>query len=226
MTTDSLKPCLLIYDIPDRANVANPSPRLRRRAVRVNLSCWVIPESEVPYHLLHEMELGGATWHVVRFADDEVKNLVRMAREAILQQTADAERRAKRSVEQATERVTNDAENGAADAAEKKFRTRTGAAVRRVKVLLGDLKMAAERFGIGDAGTSLSAALASVNAAHAAASARARLVAEAAREAAKVGDGRMGEAAAADLVPALILADYVEENGGDAEAMRLAFSDS
>jgi hypothetical protein len=38
--------------------VRNPSRRLRPVAVRVNLSCWVIREGDVPYALLNEMARG------------------------------------------------------------------------------------------------------------------------------------------------------------------------
>src|SRR5438552_1177899 len=78
-----LRACLLIYDIPERSAVANPSRFLRRLAVRVNLSCWVIPEGDVPYARLNEMATGGATWHVVRFDAAEAGKLVAMAAAAI-----------------------------------------------------------------------------------------------------------------------------------------------
>src|SRR5262245_3245684 len=99
--SNPLRPCLLVYDIPDAADLANPTPALRGRGVRVNLSCWVVPEDRIPYHLLAEMERRGATWHVVRFADDQLDKLVAMARATITKHMAEAERRAAQSAERA-----------------------------------------------------------------------------------------------------------------------------
>ncbi|HJZ56144.1 MAG TPA: hypothetical protein VKE74_14345, partial [Gemmataceae bacterium] len=79
----NLRACLLIYDIPEHSTVANPSGRLRRTAVRVNLFCWVIREGDIPYALLNTMATGGATWHVVKFDAGEAGKLIGMATEAL-----------------------------------------------------------------------------------------------------------------------------------------------
>jgi hypothetical protein len=79
----NLQACLLIYDIPERSGVRNPSRRLRSIAVRVNLSCRVSREGDVPYALLGQMAAGGATWHVVRSDADEGVKLVGMAVRAL-----------------------------------------------------------------------------------------------------------------------------------------------
>ena len=47
-TTTNLQACLLIYDIPERSSVRNPSRRLRSFAVRVNLSFRVIRGGDTP----------------------------------------------------------------------------------------------------------------------------------------------------------------------------------
>src|SRR5438105_3584365 len=60
-TTPALSACLLVYDIPTAARVPNPSPRLRRLGVRINLSCRVVREGDVPYALLNSMREGGVS---------------------------------------------------------------------------------------------------------------------------------------------------------------------
>ena len=107
----NLGACLLIYDIHQHSVVPYPSRRLRTVAVRVNLSCWVIREGDVPYALLHEMALGGATWHVVRFDAGEGPKLVGMAVEAIKRDIRDAMRRANRSAADAGRKLDHSAEN-------------------------------------------------------------------------------------------------------------------
>src|SRR5262249_2769872 len=103
--TLNLQACLLIYDIPENSAVANPSPRLRRMAVRVNLSCWVIREGDIPYALLNTMAEGGATWHVVQFDATEAGKLIGMATEALKRDLREALRRAGRSAERASEHL-------------------------------------------------------------------------------------------------------------------------
>src|SRR5262245_46907399 len=107
METGKLRPCLLIYDIPEGRGIANPSRSLYRRGVRVNLSCWVIPEERIPYYRLRELGMKGATWHVVRFADDQIEILLDMIRESLNKQIKDAETRLATSFD--------NAENKAAD---------------------------------------------------------------------------------------------------------------
>src|SRR5205085_1363658 len=82
--------CLLIYDIPTGSRIPNPSPRLWRVAVRINLSCWLVLEENIPYALLNGMSERGASWHVVKFAGDEAGKLLGMATEALRKEVADA----------------------------------------------------------------------------------------------------------------------------------------
>jgi hypothetical protein len=219
--SDNLQACLLIYDIPERSAVRNPSPRLRSMAVRVNLSCWVIREGDIPYALLNEMAAGGATWHVVRFDAGEGVKLVGMAVEAIKRDIRDAMRRANRSVD-AVELLAG----GAADPSEAKrvYAERVRPVVRRLNRLLADVGRAAERFGIDPSAVSLADAHAAVGALQAGMLARARAYGAAAEQVLALGDPAMAGAAAADLVPAGILADDIDDRGGDSSALRETFA--
>ena len=212
-----LRASLLIYDIPERSGVANPSGFLRRMAVRVNLSCWVIPEGDIPYHRLHAMATGGATWHVVRFDAAEAWKLVGMAAAAIRRELRDALRRARRAAGRAAAAV----EAGESDPG--RYDERARSTVRRLRRLLSDLTAAAGRFGIAAEGLPLLAAARGIDALQAAMKARARLYAEAAEAVRRLGDEAMARAAEADLVPAGVLADDIDDRGGDTSALRAAF---
>lgn len=75
---------LFVYDIPSKSDLPNPSNQLKRIGIRVNLSCWVIPESRVPYDLIRELDAGGATTEVVRFDESEREKLERLAKNALI----------------------------------------------------------------------------------------------------------------------------------------------
>jgi hypothetical protein len=212
----------LIYDIPEKSRVPNPSRRLRPIAVRVNLSCWVVREGDIPYALLHEMARGGATWHVVRFDASEGAKLVGMAVEAIKRDIRDAMRRANRSADAAAQKLDPAAEDPTE--VKRRYAERARPVVRRLLRLLADVRKAAERFGIEPESVSLADAHAAVSALQAGMLARARAYGEAVEQARMLGDAAMAGAAAADLVPAGILADDIDDRGGDAGALREAFA--
>src|SRR5687767_14905134 len=139
-TSTSLQACLLIYDIPERSSVPNPSRRLRPIAVRVNLSCWVIREGDIPYALLHEMAAGGAMWHVVRFDASEGPKLVGMAVEAMKRDIRDAMQRANRSAEVAGRRMETTQETPSE--ARRRFAVQSRPIIRRLTRLLSDVQKA------------------------------------------------------------------------------------
>ncbi len=221
-TNTNLQACLLIYDIPERSSVPNPSRRLRPMAVRVNLSCWVIREGDIPYSLLHEMATGGATWHVVRFDASEGAKLVGMAVASLKRDIRDAMRRANQSVSAASRSLDPTADNPTE--AKRRYAERARPIVRRLVKLLSDVQKAAERFGIDRATLSLTDAMAGVNSLQAGMLARARAYSEAIEQVRTLGDSAMANAAAADLVPAGILADDIDDRGGDASALREVFA--
>jgi hypothetical protein len=209
--------CMLLYDIPTNAPVPNPSGRLRRIAVRVNLSCWVVPESRVPYHLLHDMAQGGASWHVVRFDTGEAGNLARMALDALRKEADAAVRRALRSEGRAADRAAEP------EADPDAYLNLVRRAVRRAEGLLADLAAGAASLGLG--GLDTGNGLASLANLRSAAEARALLYAGMREEAEKAGDARAAELAARDEVPGVVLADMLEERGVDVTAARNVFAD-
>lgn len=74
---------LLVYDIPQKAKMGNPSYHLRHYGVRVNLSAWIIPDNRiamVPIDLWREK---GAKVELVRFDERDGETIIRLAREAL-----------------------------------------------------------------------------------------------------------------------------------------------
>ena len=108
--------------------------------------------------------------------------------------------------------------------AKRRYAARARQVVRRLNRLLEDVERAAERFGIDPTAISLSDAYAAVLALQAGMLARAKAYGEAVEEVRRLGDAAMADAGAADLVPAGILADDIEDRDGDASALRGAFA--
>lgn len=82
-----MRALLLYYDIPQASKIANPSGQLRKCGIRVNLSCWVIPEHRMPWDYLRE-HLSGVSWNTVRFDESEKEKLLDMARDALRRESA------------------------------------------------------------------------------------------------------------------------------------------
>lgn len=77
---------LFVYDIPQRSGFANPSIFLRRFAFRLNLSCWVVKDSDVLprlSRLIQRMQKAGVRWYTVKFDQQEGEKLVRMATDSL-----------------------------------------------------------------------------------------------------------------------------------------------
>lgn len=235
----SLKACLLIYDIPEGAEldgrpVLNPSGFLRRIAVRVNLSCWVIPEGDIPYNLLNNLRRAGATWHVVRFAPEEGRKLIEMAIESLRKEVSEAVSRSTTARQNAEEQL--DQERDMTDPsevakAEQRFLRRAEGIQNRYEELTAGLEAAAAKFGIAPRALNLNAANAAINAIKAGMEVRAEAFAKAA--AAAKADGTqngaiLGQMAQQDNLPAGILADHLRDNGQDAAAdgLQAAFNDA
>jgi hypothetical protein len=204
-------PCLLIYDIPQASGVANPSPSLRRRAVRINLSCWVILEADIPYSLLNEMHEGGATWHVVKFDVAERARLCQMAIESIRKTVRDLARKAAIASDRANACDT-------ADSDYRRFRTAAARAIRQFHKVVRDCKAAASRFGI-DSQLDLADSISVVDAMDSQVKRRMKAYVEV-KDSLPPGDPMAG-AAIADAVPGVILADYAEDRGLEGQGQEL-----
>lgn len=227
---DSLKACLLIYDIPVPRNgeseIPNPSGRLRRIAVRVNLSCWVIQEGDIPYKMLDDMAARGASWHVVRFDSNEGRRLVRMAISAMRKEIEDAVERSRRCHETA-EQILEDDGDANATRLRQRYLQRAEQICTRFETMTRDLEAAAHRFGINPNTLRISQAHTVIQAIQTAMHTRARLYSEAIARLRAVNTtdaNAMANAMANDQVPAEIAADMLEDNGQDGSALRESFS--
>lgn len=135
---------LIVYDIPQNSGVPNPSGYFRQFGVRINLSCWIMPESAIPYPYLREMHRQGVRWEAVAFDPRENANLTRMAIQGIQDDIAGLRRRTAATCERAArhaEGTTN------ADTL-KAFRKTTATSLKKMRKALADLRKVAQRFGV------------------------------------------------------------------------------
>lgn len=204
----------LFYDIPEASGLANPSTRLRRIGVRINLSCWLVREDEIPHHLLNELTEGGAIWWLIKQDVSEAPKLVAMALASMAKEAGDIVRRTEQSEARNAARLDLDHNHAG-------YASRVRVVLRRAQRRLAEIQAAAARFGIDS--DSLGNALVAVNGLQAAAQERARQYAQMARQAEENGRANVAAAARADEIPALVLADVVEEAGGDSSSGRAAF---
>lgn len=214
---NNLNACMLLYDIPDQADIANPSPVLRRLGLRVNLSCWVIPESDLPYGLLHSMAVAGATWHAVRFDRSEAQKLVAMGVQSLKRELADQVARARRSEIRASAAMDGSTES--TERAEARYQREIAAVTKRYNELAADLATAAARFGIAQEAYGLVDATLAMAGIRMGMEERARTFVQARARLAETG------MAFPETTPAGILADAAEEAGLDGTAeLRAGFA--
>lgn len=74
---------LLVYDIPTASKLPNPSAMLWALGAPINLSCWIIPDENVPRVPVAEWRAKGATVEWVRFDERDYETILRLAREAL-----------------------------------------------------------------------------------------------------------------------------------------------
>lgn len=196
---------MLVYDIPVVRRTAssgrtflvttfpNPSVRLRRAAVRVNLSTWIVPEGKEPWHLLDEMTKANVRWHLVKFDGSEAEKLADIARDVLRREVENAERRCEESL-------------GRLDLVDKDYEAKANAIGKRCAKALRDLESCTQVFGFG----SLKALAEARSAAYCDAAAQVR-------------DEGLALAAKSDEVPHEVLADALEEQGEDTSIIRDAF---
>ncbi len=211
---------LLIYDIPESSEYPNPSGFLRRRAIRINLSCWCIPDHAIPWHMLGEMTQAGCTWHTVRFSTEEMPKLSGMCIDALRKEIGEALAGAKICLDNAEDRADEEIFGEDPEKAAKQYRNKVRAAVRRTNRLINDLQEAARQFEIDPEtlapGTARNAVTILGATAQRKIDAYLQMAAEAGAE--------MQGAAEQDAVPAEVLCDFLEEEKGiDCSEQRLLF---
>ena len=217
-----LRACLIIYDIPDDSKLHNPSDFFRRIGFRVNLSCWVVPESAIPYRFLRDLRTGGANVDVVRFDAAEGPRLVRMAVANIRKELADQVKRTRESLARAESQFLANSESPTErDENERRYISRTNSQLKRLEVLMADVDNAARTFGFDPARLNLGDARAAYDAYQTGVQAKsdAYVTATNALRATGTTTGEaLAKAAEMDACPPEIMADFLRDSGDDAAA--------
>ena len=142
---------LVVYDIPQSVGFPNPSGKLRSRGIRINLSCWIIPETRVPWALIEEMECAGVSVETVRFAESERDNLIRLAKNAIASEMGRVKAAFEKSVADAEKKIVDVSVvglNGGTQSPEEKRAYRIKKGMQRAKRALVAAKEAAIAFDL------------------------------------------------------------------------------
>ncbi len=220
-----MKTDLLIYDVPTKSQIPNPSPRLRRVAIRINLSCWVLPTDRVPWNYLNELREEGVRWHLVPQSEEGSEKLTEMALDSLRQEIRSAVKRTEKSLDLSGEKFVSvkedpDCDGSDLERAKDKHDKHIKTTMKRINNLLKDIESAAKVFAIDPASLPLVEAKAKADALQMSAHRRAELFADMVQQ---VKGTEMELAAREDEIPAGVLADWLEERGHDVSAVRAAF---
>jgi hypothetical protein len=228
-----MQACLLIYDIPEEVQpghepIENPSGLLRRIAVRVNLSCWVIPEGNIPYTVLHHMQENGATWHVVKFDVDETPKLLQMCISAIRSDIRNTLERARQSMNRAGQSLlTPDSDPNIEELRQShiKYCKASKAIVKRLRGYLADMEVVSGQFGIPSTTVNLPTATQAIFALQSTMQQRARMYVQSINQlSAKLGQTNpVVRTAKQNGIPAVVMADYMDDNGMNGKPLRDLF---
>lgn len=209
---------LLDYDIPSDSGLENPSGILRHRALRFTKSNWIIYKSLFPWNAFNNLAAGGAKWGLFEMAPSANAELLRAAKDTLLTEIRSAKQRLAASLQLLDEK--------AAKAVNWKDRKKVAkdreCTVKKLRDLVKQLEQACTTYGI-DAEQPLKSALDVALATEQAGYTQAALIADLAALAAGT---EMEAAASANDVPVGILADFVEERGGDVTAVRQVMADA
>ena len=206
--------CLITYDIPKGSGIPNPSRWFRMQGVRIAYSDWVFREDMIPYGRLHDMGERGAKWHRVPF--EQGAEAEAAMQELVLHSL-------QHEMEKALKRARKSERNAAAAAEERgpaAYRAWVERAIRRAEAMLEGLAQGAATLGI-DLDTE--GTLGAIAGLQRVSQARALAYASMREQARSEGMAQATALADADAVPGEILADMIEEQGGDVEAARGAF---
>lgn len=211
---------MMFYDIPEEADIPNPSAEFRQFAFRINLSCWVIQEGDLSRaaHTLDSIRRVGGDWHTLPIADSGSEEVIGLAAKYISSEVSETLARANVSAGRIMHRL-----NAADDreAAIRVFRSRMGQIGKRCNLLLRDMRYLATRWGISYSQVGLVSSLSTVATLQAAMMRRAAEYVRVTNELAKNPvHAPMANAAKKGQVPAGILADYADESGIDGSGLR------
>ncbi len=211
---------LLNYYVPAAVAAPNPCPVLYPRAIHLDGSNWVIRRSQFPHVFFNNLiqTAPGAKFWIFDFDPASNEEIMRAAVDSLKDQIKDARKRLDATLDRHDAAEAEGADAGGA--AEKRQKDRRGA-VKRCQKLIKELEAACKLYGV-DAGTGgLNARQVSDYAAAVSAANydRTRIIAQLAEQ---TRGTEMERAAMADEVPVGVLADFVEDHGGDATKARIA----
>lgn len=228
---------MVIYDLPSNnpAGYADPSATMRRIGFRANLSCWIVPDGLVPYTFIHELRTKyRANVDVVRFDAAEGPRLARMAVAAMKKEMEENAARARAGLALMEERhlqlEADLADNPEARAdAVKRYEGRCARVLKRMNGIIEDVEVAIRNFGdtpetlgVPDARQVYQTLQLGYQA-----KAAAFVAATVALKKLNTTDANaLADAAAKDLVPAVIVQDMLRDHGDDAgaDALQVAFN--
>lgn len=229
-TIAKVKPWQLIYDIPAYRGIPNPSGFLRSRAFRANLSCWVIPENNIPYEWCDDMRERGVDIKLAPYDPKGGAELVTMAIASIHEDIRELIGDAERTRRNADRYLDAQAEKGVAGqeliGTENKYAESANLMLKRLIKKLDDIEKCAESFGIDsrllrvmqarDIGESMFSGMAH----------RAKMFVEA-QKAMRASNDRDMQSMANEMSNnpslAVIAADMMDDNGLDGGKLRDAF---
>ena len=186
-------------------------------AVRTSLSVWVLKNDSIPHNLLARMTAAGVRWHLVPFEAAAAQSILAMTTEALAQEVRKIESSLARSLQRTGDRFE------AGEANRRQCMAATRAALARAQQALRSARAVEALFGIDAGSTGTEAAVARLGlAARQRAETYAALTAEVGEH-----DAALADAAEADLVPAGVLADRIEDaTGRDMEAVHTSFREA
>lgn len=200
---------LLVYDIPEDADMDNPSAEFRRFAFRINLSCWIIQRGDMclASHTLNRIREVGGNWHSLPFADEGNDTIIGLAAESIKKEIQEHLQRANLSVGRLSLNLLTAEDR---EAAIRFFRNRSSGITRRLNLLLRDMRALAGRWGLNSHQVGLIPAMSAVG------SLQARMYKQAAdyaraTAALVAGNHPLASAAQAGQVPIGIIADAMDD---------------
>lgn len=220
----SNRPCLFMYDIPSDADIYNPSSELRRYAIRLNKSCWLTMEPELPMLLLNELTEAGTDWHTVPVDPRGVGDLVSQAIRATRRELDSMIDRSAHALDRAINRLEATNEGESPEETEKKYVAHTKLIRKRMETLYGDLENILTRFHIDPDAVNLSNARVAVDGLDKVIRTRLEIFKTSVTTLREQGRDDIADALEGGTMPALIAADAMDEaDEGSGESLRDAF---
>lgn len=222
--TLQIQACWLAYDIPESADIENPSNELRPIAFRQQKSMWIIQEGDIPYALVARLREVGAEVDIIRFDASEAPKLLRMAVKAIARDIRETVANARRSEAAALARME---ENEDTDKALTRYNADRNRIIKTMGRNIRDLRQLAERFNVIDRVANLDDAVTATRSLRVRMLQRAKAYADTVNELASLmgEDNEVVRAGRRSRIPGPILADYADENGANGEKLRSKFFD-